>query len=77
MSLNLSSVVGLTAGVLQAFPQRFGLKRTLVNISSACALAAKPSWVLYCTGKAARDMAFRVLAVEEPDIRVLSYSPGR
>ncbi|XP_029371875.1 sepiapterin reductase a isoform X2 [Echeneis naucrates] len=34
------------------------------------------SWVLYCTGKAARDMIFRVLAEEEPDLRVLNYSPG-
>lgn len=77
MSLNVSSALGLTAGILQAFPQRFGLTRTVVNISSICALAAKPSWVLYCTGKAARDMAFKVLAMEEPDVRVLTYSPGK
>ncbi|KAM9793648.1 sepiapterin reductase-like isoform X2 [Syngnathus typhle] len=34
------------------------------------------SWVLYCTGKAARDMMFKVLAEEEPDLRVLNYAPG-
>uniref|UniRef100_A0A6I8N0M7 Sepiapterin reductase n=1 Tax=Ornithorhynchus anatinus TaxID=9258 RepID=A0A6I8N0M7_ORNAN len=34
------------------------------------------SWGLYCAGKAARDMMFRVLAAEEPDLRVLSYAPG-
>lgn len=28
------------------------------------------------TGKAARDMFFRTLAVEEPNIRVLNYAPG-
>jgi sepiapterin reductase len=28
------------------------------------------------TGKAARNMFFRTLAVEEPNIRVLNYAPG-
>lgn len=76
LSLNVSSSLCLTASVLQAFPQRPGLKRTVVNISSLCALQPFSSWVLYCTGKAARDMMFKVLAEEEPDVRVLSYAPG-
>ncbi|KAG1930282.1 sepiapterin reductase b [Pimephales promelas] len=76
LSLNVSGALSLTAGVLQAFPHRLGLRRTVVNISSLCALKPFPSWVLYCTGKAARDMMFRVLAEEEPDVRVLSYAPG-
>lgn len=76
MSLNVSSPLCLTARVLQAFPRRAGLKRTVVNISSLCALQPFRSWVLYCTGKAARDMTFKVLAEEEPDVRVLNYSPG-
>ncbi|XP_017295613.1 sepiapterin reductase a [Kryptolebias marmoratus] len=76
LSLNVSSALCLTAGVLQAFPRRPALRRTVVNVTSLCALQPFPSWGLYCTGKAARDMAFRVLAEEEPDLRVLSYSPG-
>ncbi|KAM6965026.1 sepiapterin reductase b [Aplochiton taeniatus] len=76
LSFNVSSALGLTAGILQAFPRRQGLRRSVVNISSLCALQAMPSWVLYCTAKAARDMMFRVLAVEEPDLRVLNYAPG-
>ncbi|XP_029941554.1 sepiapterin reductase a [Salarias fasciatus] len=76
MSLNVSSPLCLTAGVLRAVPRRAGLRRTVVNVSSLCALRPFRSWVLYCTGKAARDMTFRVLAEEEPDVRVLSYSPG-
>lgn len=72
----MSGALSLTAGVLQAFPRRLGLRRTVVNISSLCALKPFPSWVLYCTGKAARDMMFRVLAEEEPDVRVLNYAPG-
>ncbi|KAL0965517.1 hypothetical protein UPYG_G00282350 [Umbra pygmaea] len=76
LSFNVSSALSLTASLLQAFPQQQGLRRCIVNVSSLCALKPFPSWVLYCTGKAAREMMFRVLAEEEPDIRVLSYSPG-
>ncbi|XP_044190189.1 sepiapterin reductase a [Thunnus albacares] len=76
LSLNVSSSLCLTANTLQAFPQRPGLRRSVVNISSLCALQPFSSWVLYCTGKAARDMMFKVLAEEEPDLRVLNYAPG-
>ena len=31
---------------------------------------------VYCAGKAARDMLFKTVAAEEPDVRVLSYAPG-
>ena len=37
---------------------------------------ALQSWGLYCSGKAARDMMFKVLALESPDLRVVNYSPG-
>lgn len=76
LSFNVSSALCLTAGVLQAFPQRPGQRRTVVNVSSLSAIEPFRSWVLYCTGKAARDMMFRVLALEEPDVRVLNYAPG-
>lgn len=76
LSLNVSSALSLTAGLLQVFPRRQGLRRCVVNVSSLCALQPLPSWVLYCTGKAARAMMFRVLAEEESDLRVLNYSPG-
>lgn len=76
LSFNVSSCLCLTARLLGAFPRRPALRRTVVNVSSLCALQPFVSWVLYCSGKAARDMMFRVLAEEEPDVRVLSYSPG-
>uniref|UniRef100_A0A4W6DH82 Sepiapterin reductase n=1 Tax=Lates calcarifer TaxID=8187 RepID=A0A4W6DH82_LATCA len=76
LSLNVTSSLCLTASILQAFPQCPGLRRTVINITSLCALQPFRSWVLYCTGKAAREMIFRVLAEEEPDLRVLNYSPG-
>ena len=48
----------------------------IIHVSSLCALEPFKSWGLYCTGKAGRDMFFRVLAAEYPNIRVLSYAPG-
>ncbi|XP_077378623.1 sepiapterin reductase b [Festucalex cinctus] len=76
LALNVSSVLALTAGVLQAFPPRAGLRWSAVNCSSTFAVQALPSWVLYCTAKAAREMMFRVLAAENPNVKVLNYSPG-
>ncbi|XP_077353412.1 sepiapterin reductase-like isoform X1 [Festucalex cinctus] len=76
LSSNVSSALCLTASVLQAFPEQSGLRRCVINISSLCALKPFCSWVLYCTGKAAREMMFKVLAEEEPDLRVLNYAPG-
>lgn len=76
LSFNVSSMLCLTASVLKAFPRRDGLRRSMVNVSSLCALQPFKSWSLYCMGKAAREMLFRVLAEEEPDVRVLNYAPG-
>ncbi|TMW61478.1 hypothetical protein Poli38472_012669 [Pythium oligandrum] len=60
---------------------------TIINISSLCAIEPFATQGLYCTGKAAREMHFRVLAAEQqqprdansPDfskVRVLNYAPG-
>ncbi|XP_071337793.1 sepiapterin reductase b [Trachinotus anak] len=76
LSFNISSALVLTAGILKTFPCRPGLRWSVVNISSAFALQALPSWALYCTAKAARKMMFSVLAEEEPNVKVLNYSPG-
>ncbi|KAL8206451.1 UNVERIFIED_CONTAM: hypothetical protein K2H54_003527 [Gekko kuhli] len=76
LNLNVTSALCLTASILKAFPAEPGLCRTVVNISSLCALKPFKTWTLYCTGKAARDMMFQVLAAEEPDVRVLNYAPG-
>ncbi|XP_008581479.1 PREDICTED: sepiapterin reductase [Galeopterus variegatus] len=75
-ALNLTSMLCLTSSILKYFPSSPGLSRTVVNISSLCALQPFKGWALYCAGKAARDMMFQVLATEEPSVRVLSYAPG-
>lgn len=75
-ALNLTSMLCLTSTFLKAFPDSPGLSRIVVNISSLCALQPFKGWTLYCAGKAARDMMFKVLAAEDPSVRVLSYAPG-
>ncbi|KAL1768256.1 hypothetical protein HispidOSU_027752 [Sigmodon hispidus] len=75
-ALNLTSMLCLTSGTLKAFSDSPGLSKTVVNISSLCALQPFKSWALYCAGKAARNMLYQVLAAEEPSVRVLSYAPG-
>ncbi|NXL96780.1 SPRE reductase, partial [Tyrannus savana] len=76
LAFNVTSALCLTSTALQAFGRRPGSHRTVVNISSLCALKPFRSWALYCSGKAAREMMFQVLALEQPDVRVLSYAPG-
>ncbi|NWW62766.1 SPRE reductase, partial [Ifrita kowaldi] len=75
-SFNISSALCLTSTALRAFGARPGCSRTVVNISSLCAREPFRSWALYCAGKAAREMLFQVLALEEPGVRVLNYAPG-
>ncbi|KAM9330311.1 sepiapterin reductase [Gastrophryne carolinensis] len=75
-SFNVSSPLCLTSSLLKSFPTSPRTQRLVVNISSLAARKPFDSWTLYCAGKAARDMIFRVLAEEEKDIRVLNYAPG-
>lgn len=77
LSLNVSSAVALTAGLLQVFPHQPGLQWIVVNISSTFALNPIQKWGLYSTAKVARKMMFSILAKEEPSVKVLSYSPGK
>jgi len=71
--LNVASVIVLNSLFLQLFAN---VSKTVVNISSLCGVVPVSSLSLYCSGKAARDMFFKVLAIEEPNIRVLNYAPG-
>lgn len=73
--INLNGLIAFNATCLQ---QLFAStkNRFVVNISSLTAIQHFKYLSLYCTGKAARDMFFKVLAAEEPTIRVLNYAPG-
>ncbi|KAI8484145.1 hypothetical protein Bbelb_380990 [Branchiostoma belcheri] len=72
---NLTSVIALTSKFMKVFPSA-AVRRTVVNITSDSAIYPLANHSLYCSGKAARNMFFKVMAEEDPDVRVLSYSPG-
>ena len=55
----------------------------IVNVSSLAAIQAFESWGIYCAGKAARDMLYKVIAKElailyptSTPIKLLNYAPG-
>lgn len=73
--LNVFNVSVLNSAFLKAFKSRDG-RKVVVNITSLCGIQPFAGLSLYCSGKAAREMYFKVLAQEEPDIVVLNYSPG-
>jgi NAD(P)-dependent dehydrogenase (short-subunit alcohol dehydrogenase family) len=49
---------------------------TVVNVSSDAAAQAYAGWGGYGSAKAALDHVTAVLAVEQPDLRVLAFDPG-
>jgi NAD(P)-dependent dehydrogenase (short-subunit alcohol dehydrogenase family) len=59
-----------------ALPALRAAAGALVNITSDAAVEAYPGWGGYGMAKAAIEQAARVLAVEEPGIRVWSVDPG-
>lgn len=75
-NLNIGSVILLNAAFLRLTSAVPSCVVKMINISSICGLEPFKSWGLYCTGKAGRNMLFKVLAAENPSVRVLSYGPG-
>ncbi|XP_055911682.1 sepiapterin reductase-like [Eupeodes corollae] len=70
------NVFGLCA-LNSEFMSRFSdLPKLVVNITSGTGIKPYPTMGQYCSGKATREMFFKVLAVEEKDTIVLNYSPG-
>jgi len=73
MALNLYSVTMLTSAWLKVVKSG---KKSIINITSKAAIEPFKSMGLYCIGKASREMYFRTLALEDPTLDVLNYSPG-
>lgn len=73
--LNYFSTIALTISFLHNL-KTLSYKIIIVNITSLIGRQPFSNFAMYGTGKAARDLYFRVLAKEEPDLLVLNYSPG-
>ncbi|XP_070507851.1 sepiapterin reductase-like [Chironomus tepperi] len=73
-SINVFAPTILNNRLLKRFP--IDLKKFVVNVTSKAGLTPFKSFTFYCMGKAAREMYFRCLAEEFPNLLILNYSPG-
>lgn len=73
--LNLFSTVVLNSTFIAKCKQYIE-NLYIINISSLCGHKPFTNLALYGSAKAARDLYFSVLAIEEPNIVVLRYCPG-
>ncbi|KAJ8031965.1 Sepiapterin reductase [Holothuria leucospilota] len=74
--LNLNSAILLTSGFLQHFHNKSDIRKTVAQMTSYAAIYPQQSLHLYGAVKAGRDMFFRVMALEEPDVKFLAFNPG-
>jgi NAD(P)-dependent dehydrogenase (short-subunit alcohol dehydrogenase family) len=70
---NLHAPVELIRALL---PQLRANGGTVLNVSSDAAVEGYPGWGAYGASKAALDQVSRVLAAEEPHLRVYAVDPG-
>lgn len=73
--LNLFSAVLLNSVFIEKI-RPVASRLTVINITSIVGTVPNPNMSMYGSGKAARDLFFKVLAVENPEVTVLNYSPG-
>ncbi|MFA7669571.1 MAG: SDR family oxidoreductase [Burkholderiaceae bacterium] len=73
-NLNVTATMVLTAAFLRSVPQQ--ADRRIVNVSSGAGRQPTRGWGVYCATKAAMDLYTRVLAEENPGLRVASLAPG-
>jgi NAD(P)-dependent dehydrogenase (short-subunit alcohol dehydrogenase family) len=73
LEVNLVAPLALTAGLLPQLRRHSGV---VLNLSSDAAVEAYETWGGYGSAKAGLDHASRVLAAEEPRLRVYAVDPG-
>lgn len=73
-AINVFTPIIINNLMLKVAPNK--AQKLIVNITSKAAIAPFKSFGFYCSGKAAKEMYFRVLAEESKNVLVLNYSPG-
>ncbi|XP_053970505.1 sepiapterin reductase-like isoform X1 [Hylaeus volcanicus] len=74
--INVFSPAILNGVVMKIFNEETNTEKKIINITSLFGIQAGKGVGYYCTGKAAREMFFKVFALENPQVDVLNYSPG-
>lgn len=73
--LNYFSAIALTISFVEKL-KPLSQKIAIINVTSLIGRQPFANFAMYGSGKAARDLYFRVLAKEDPTLLVLNYSPG-
>lgn len=77
MKVNLTSMILLNNNLLKSVTKlNMENMTTIVSITSLLAIKPFKCFAQYSVGHAAREAFFRSLAIEMPELRILSYSPG-
>jgi NAD(P)-dependent dehydrogenase (short-subunit alcohol dehydrogenase family) len=71
--VNVIGPIGLIQEALTSLGKRHG---AIVNITSDAAVEGYEGWGGYGSSKAALEQVSRVLAAEQPDVRVYWFDPG-
>lgn len=71
--INYTSMTVLTAKFLSAFPTK---QSVVVHMTSILATVHIAGFPMYSPSRAARNAYMGVLSAENPEVRVLNYSPG-
>ena len=71
--INYTSMTVLTAKFLSTFPTK---QSVVIHMSSLLATVHVAGFPLYSPSRAARNAYMGVLTAENPEVRVLTYSPG-
>ncbi|XP_060829383.1 sepiapterin reductase [Bombus pascuorum] len=74
--LNVFVPAILNGVIMQIFNKNTNTEKLVINITSLFGIQPGKCLAYYCSGKAAREMIFKVFALENPEINVLNYSPG-
>jgi NAD(P)-dependent dehydrogenase (short-subunit alcohol dehydrogenase family) len=72
----LTNVVAPHALTRALLPQLVARRGTVLNITSDASVEPYEGWGAYCASKAALDHLTRILAAEQPDLRVYAVDPG-
>lgn len=75
--LNITAPIVLTSSFFSCFGHgKDSIRKTVIQVTSDNATTPYQTMHIYCMAKAGRDMFFKVMALEEPEVRILSYDPG-